>query len=176
MMIQRITLLAGIVTLVTGCSSGSQHPDLDDFMEQARNAPAGEIEPLPTYAGYVKYNYSALALRSPFEAPSPVLDTDGSVAKESVKPDENRQKEFLESFNFSALDLVGFMSKDGRLWALINDGAGGIHRVTVGNYLGKNHGQIVALSSTAVEVVEIVPDGKGKWLERPRTLALNEQN
>lgn len=62
------------------------------------------------------------------------------------------------------------------MWSLINDGSGGIHRVTVGNYLGKNYGRITAISNAKVDVIEIVPDGKGNWVERPRTLGLNEKD
>ena len=55
------------------------------------------------------------------------------------------------------------------------DGEGGVHRVRVGNYLGKNHGKIVSATETSVEVIEIVPSGVGGWLERPRTIKLTEQ-
>jgi type IV pilus assembly protein PilP len=48
--------------------------------------------------------------------------------------------------------------------------------VKVGNYLGKNHGRIKMIDESRVEVVEIVPDGKGNWVERPRTLALREKD
>ena len=37
-------------------------------------------------------------------------------------------------------------------------------------------GRIVAISATQVEVVEIVPDGQGAWLERPRTIPLKEHS
>ena len=170
-----LTTLVFVLPL-TGCSFGRDHQDLYEFMEEARNAPQGEVEPLPTFSAYATFRYSALALRSPFEPPLPELaDSDGAV-KSSIKPDESRQKEYLEGINFASFSLVGSLEKDGRLWSLINDGDGGIHRVTVGNYLGKNHGRIVSNSPTRVEVVEIVPDGKGNWLERPRTLALSDKD
>jgi len=31
----------------------------------------------------------------------------------------------------------------------------------------------VSVSESRVEVVELVPDGQGAWLERPRSLSLN---
>jgi type IV pilus assembly protein PilP len=55
-------------------------------------------------------------------------------------------------------------------------GAGGVHRVKVGDYLGRNHGRIVGIDEAKVDVVEIVPDGEGGWLERPRSLALKERS
>lgn len=169
--------LLGTVILTTGCSIGGQHQDLYEFMEQAKNAPRGQVEPLPAIGGYKPYNYSSLSLRSPFEPPLKVAPGD-FAAKKTVKPDENRRKEYLEGFNFTSFLLVGSVQKDGTLWSLVQftneDGKLSIAKVTVGNYLGKNHGKIVASAPNRVEVIEIVPDGKGNWLERPRTLALVE--
>ena len=54
-------------------------------------------------------------------------------------------------------------------------GAGGVHRVKVGDYLGRNHGRIVSVDEAKIDVVEIVPDGEGGWLERPRSLTLKER-
>ena len=54
---------------VAGCSSDRQHSDLDKKMSDARTRPQGVIEPLPEYPAAERFNYSALALRSPFEAP-----------------------------------------------------------------------------------------------------------
>ncbi|MCV6603919.1 MAG: pilus assembly protein PilP, partial [Porticoccaceae bacterium] len=55
---------------------------------------------------------------------------------------------------------------------LLDDGTGTIHRVKVDNYVGKNHGRITSISQDKVQVIEIVSDGKGGWLEKPRTLSL----
>jgi len=93
-----------------------------------------------------------------------------------VKPDLNREKEYLEEFNIAGLSMVGTLERSGVLWALVDDGDGGIHRVAQGNYLGKNHGVIVAASSRQIEVVEIVPDGVGGWVERPQVLQIVEKD
>ena len=65
------TALVALVFLVTlaGCSNDRQHGDLDKKMSDARTRPQGVIEPLPEYPAAERFNYSALALRSPFEAP-----------------------------------------------------------------------------------------------------------
>jgi type IV pilus assembly protein PilP len=49
-----------------------------------------------------------------------------------------------------------------------------VHRVIVGNYLGTNDGKITAISTSKIDVREIVPDGLGGYIERPAALALNE--
>jgi len=70
--------------------------------------------------------------------------------------------------------MVGTLANGGGRYALIK-GGDGVHRVKIGDYLGRNHGRIVEISDAGVDVVEIVPDGEGGWLERPRSLTLKER-
>lgn len=162
-----------LVLLAGGCGGTDDHTDLRAFIEHTQSQSVDDIEPLPVFATYSHFAYSAMALRSPFEPPFSIDELAGAT-RSSVEPDEDRRKELLESFNFTALTLRGSLrGSDGVVWALIGDGGGGIHRVTVGHYLGRNHGRIVAVRESRVEVIEIVPDGQGGWLERPRTLTLN---
>lgn len=71
--------------------------------------------------------------------------------------------------------MVGTLSKAGNIWGLVNDGEGRIHRVSVGDYLGKNYGKIVSIDQSEMKIQETVPDGKGDWINRPRTLAIDEE-
>jgi type IV pilus assembly protein PilP len=50
-----------------------------------------------------------------------------------------------------------------------------VHRVRVGNYLGQSDGRIVAIREDGLEIVELIPDGSGGWLERPARLALDNE-
>lgn len=173
MNLRRHLAITGAALLLSACSGGGNQ-DLYQYMNEVQARPAGEIEPVPVFPPYQPFRYTAAAMRSPFDAPLLSMSPDGSYGRTAVEPDESRRKEYLESVNFAALSMVGTITKDGVIWALINDGQGSIHRVTVGNYLGKNHGRIVALNKQQVDVKEIVPDGKNGWVERPRTLALKE--
>lgn len=167
---------AGIVmlTVLSGCSGNNQQ-DLEDFIQETKRRPKKQVEPLPTFPPYESFTYSASQLRNPFE--QPVAELKDMVAKGTdVKPpDPDRPKELLESYNFDQLTMVGHIQKGGVFWALINDGEGYVHRVTKGNYLGKNYGRVVAASPTQVDVVEIVTDGLDGWVERPRVLKLAEK-
>ena len=87
-----------------------------------------------------------------------------------VKPDEQRAKEYLEQFNISAMVMVGTIVKDGGMWGLIDDGTGNVHRIQVGNYLGRNHGKINYIDNSRVDIREIVPNGDAGWIERPKIL------
>ena len=91
-----------------------------------------------------------------------------------IKPDDNRAKEFLEQYTFDSLRMVGGLARAGVDWVLVRDPDGGIHRVTLGNFLGRNHGKIVEMAETYVAVIEIVSDGtENGWVERPRTIKLD---
>lgn len=174
--INLVAVIVGIAVM-SGCAGDGQHEDLQRFMTDVKARPSGEIEPLPTFRSYKTFSYGAVAMRSPFEPPLTLAVGESIAGKDKVEaPNEARKKEYLEGFNFAALSMVGILSRGGQMWTLIDDGNGGIHRVTVGNYLGKNHGRITSVTNVKADVIETVPDGKGNWVERPRTLALNEKD
>ncbi|MBR9909828.1 MAG: pilus assembly protein PilP [Gammaproteobacteria bacterium] len=168
------TLLA-VALLLSACGGTSEHQDLLDYMEETKRRPAGQIEPLPPFVPYKSFVYSAMAMRSPFDPPVDDIEMLVRGKQTDVKPDLNREKEFLESFNIASLRMVGTLERGGTLWALINDGVGGIHRVKQGNYIGKNHGRIVATSPLQIEIIEIVPNGTDGWVERPQILQIAEK-
>lgn len=171
---RRWGLILPLAGLLAGCSGDREFHDLQQFMANARAKPGGKIEPIPTFPPHEVFKYGAMALRSPFDAPATAKAE--RVSGTSVPaPDESRAREVLENYNFAALSMVGTLNRGDTLWSLIDDGAGQIHRVTVGNYLGKNHGRIAKVSDDRVDVIEIIPDGEGGWVERPRTLSLQEK-
>ena len=112
-------------------------------------------------------------MRAPFDRPIVVLNPLDLSPQNSVKPDSNRSKEYLEAFSVESLTMVGTLEKDGEFFALVNDELGSVHYVKEGNYLGKNHGKIVRATPTNIQIMEIISAGGG-WLERPRTLELRE--
>src|SRR5690606_37263805 len=113
---------------------------------------------------------------SPFDRPVDVAARIVGRTGEDVKPDFNREKEYLEGFDLGALRMVGTLEKGGVLWALVSEATGTVHPVREGNYVGKNHGKIVSTTETQIELLEIVSDGLDGWVERPRILALSEKD
>ncbi len=163
--------IAGLV--LSGCS-GRDFSDLDAFMDDKSTRPGGIIEPIPTFKAYEAFAYSATTLRSPFDRPIEVREISRLQAVSAIKPDETRPREFLEQFTFDSLLMVGTLERGGTNWSLLKDPAGGVHRVKVGNFLGRSHGKIVDMTDTYVTVVEIVSDGtKDGWVERPRSIKLS---
>ena len=153
---------------------GRDFSDLDAFMAEKRARPGGIIAPIPTFKAYEAFAYSATTLRSPFDRPIEVREIAQLQAISAIKPDDNRAKEFLEQFTFDSLRMVGTLERGESNWTLIKDPEGGVHRVKVGNFLGRHHGKIVEMTDTYVAVVEIVSDGtQDGWVERPRTIKLS---
>lgn len=159
---------------LVGCDSGSDFADLQSFMEEVKAKPKGAIEPLPKFQAYEAFTYNAAALRSPFQPPIKIDLVQREKGSKEIKPDEARVKQFLEGFNIETFEMVGTLKNDAGSYALVK-GAGGVHRVRAGDYLGRNHGRVMTIDESKIEVMEIVPDGEGGWLERPRTLPLKER-
>jgi len=169
-------ILLGLSFLVVaGCSGGGDFSDLQAYMDEIRARPKGEIDPLPKFQPYESFSYSAAVLRSPFQPPVKLEVADRQKGSKDIKPDETRTKQFLEGFNIETFVMVGTLANDSGAFALVN-GAEGVHRVRVGDYLGRNHGRILAIEESKIDVIEIVPDGEGGWLERPRSLTLKERS
>ncbi|WP_082768027.1 pilus assembly protein PilP [Ectopseudomonas composti] len=171
----RFLLLSFFLVLLQGCGGEGNFSDLQAFMAEVKARPKGSIEPLPKFQPYEAFSYNASSLRSPFQPPIKVETVSRPKGSKEIKPDEQRVREFLEGFNIESFEMVGTLSNGAGTYALVS-GAGGVHRVKVGDYLGRNHGRIVAVDTAAIEVVEIVPDGDGGWLERPRSLVLKERS
>lgn len=165
--------ICACMVLMSGCNGGD-FSDLQVFMSEVRARPQGTIEPLPKFQPYEAFTYAAAALRSPFQPPIKVELSQRPKGSQDVKPDETRVKQFLEGFNIEAFEMVGTLAKDGGVYGLVR-GAGGVHRVRVGDYLGRNHGRILSVDEAQINVIEIVPDGEGGWLERPRSITLKER-
>ena len=161
---------------LSGCS-GSNTQDLQRFVEDVRNRQPSKIEPLPEFKPYETFLYQASDLRSPFDPGAPgqaeqVLT--GTASNSAIHPDANRQREALEEFPLDTLRMVGTLSQKGQSWGLVLANDGTIHRVQPGNYLGQSHGKIRRITEFEIDVLEIVPDGLGGWMERPASLALSE--
>jgi len=162
-----------LVSFLLGCSSGQQRfEDLEEFMRDVQDRPQRPPEPLPEFKAYEPFAYSAAGKRSPFEPP--VEQRRRPEGMPDVQPDSNRTKQFLEQFSLNDLRMVGTLQRDVEVYALIRDASGGVHRVTTGDYLGPNHGEIQDIAESGIELEEIVPDGIGGWLQRSRVIALQQ--
>jgi type IV pilus assembly protein PilP len=172
-MVRNALVVAAVASLV-GCGTPSSYDDLRGFVDDTLSKPRGRIEPIPVFKPYESFNYSAAGLRSPFELPVIIEESvDLQDRSPDLKPDLNRSKEYLEQFGFSELAMVGTLKLlDGDLWALVRGGDGSVVKIKEGNHLGQNYGRVISVSEYRMNVIEIVPNGMGGWIERPRTMVL----
>ena len=166
----KVGLLAG---LLNGCSGGDQFADIRSFISEVENRPKGSIAPLPEFEAYQAFTYGAANQRSPFE-PEIIQPpkTEEQKRNAGIEPPKNHVKQYLERFPLSALAMVGTLEKDNSTFGLIEDSNGGVHRVQVGDFMGDQWGQIERIEEARIDLSEIVADGAGGWLRRPRSIEL----
>lgn len=167
----RILMSTVFLALMAGCTPSTDFSDIESFMDEVDARPRGRIEPLPAMETIPPFSYMAGNKRSPFEPPV-VLKRVERQSGPQVQPDFNRVKQYLEQFTIGQLSMVGTLAQNQQMFALVEDGQGSVHRVQVGDYMGTDHGKILSVGETSIELIEIVPDGSGGWVERERTVAL----
>ena len=103
-----------------------------------------------------------------------IPDDSRGNAPSLVQPPANHERAYLEQFNIASLSLVGSLEIGSAYYGLIKDQDGLIHQVGVGDYIGTQWGRIERIEEAHVELVEIVSNGGGGWLRRPRTIEMNQ--
>ena len=164
-----ISLLA-----VAGCGASDDLSDLEDFMEEVRVQPVAQAHPLPPLEEPETFTYRALGRRSPFDP----LPGSGAVepgrAGASVATDLNRSRPYLERYPVARISMVGTLARGAVRFGLVRVDRAAVYRVEVGDYLGEERGRIRSIEPLAMQLLEIVPDGAGDWVERPRTISLEQ--
>jgi len=154
--------------LLAGCSSADD--ELNRFIEETKHEPGGRVEPLPEIKPYETYVYADSEMRSPFMPSAP----GAGAGLAGVRPDQKRNREFLEQFSLDTLKMVGTLRLGGSMFGLVQTKDGLVHRVAVGEHMGQAEGKITDITPSKISLVEIVPDSLGGYMERPAALALNE--
>ena len=166
-------VLAVFLTLV-GCGGGDHLADVRGFMKDVTARPVPSIKPLPEFKPYEAFKYGSANQRSPFQPPMVIPDDSRGNAPSLVQPPTNHERTYLEQFNIASLSLVGSLEIGSTYYGLIRDQDGLIHQVGVGDYIGTQWGRIERIEEAHLELVEIVSNGGGGWLRRPRTIEMNQ--
>ncbi|HEU4991724.1 MAG TPA: pilus assembly protein PilP [Luteimonas sp.] len=162
------------VALLAGCARGvtstpGDAPNLQRWVAEVKKRPAPALEPLPVMQQFETFEYAAQSLRDPFS--NAFTDDSGGAGP---RPDPNRRKQPLENFPLDSLDMVGTIGKGASLVALVRAPDKVTYRVRPGMYLGQSDGRVTSVTDDRIELVELVPDGAGGWLERPAAISLDE--
>lgn len=167
----RAVVLACIALAATACSKGTS--DLEARIAEIKSRKGAALEPLPVMRTFETFEYAAQSLRDPF---SPSVDTESdTTAQQGPRPDVNRPRDPLESFPLDALDMVGTLGLGADVTGLIKDPDGVIHQVRPDNYMGQNFGRITAIQEDHIDLVELIPNGVGGWIERQASIALDNE-
>ena len=174
-----------VIGIAVGCVNRDKS-DLDNYVAEVLQRPGGQIEPLPPIRPYQRYLYQSAEakLRDPFQtflnkAPDQEVALEhrnDAVQQRYADEISAHNREELEGFELDSLRMVGTLQNNDELWGIIQDNAGTVHRVQIGNYLGRNYGKILNIQEERIELREVTKDPDGRWEERQASLALNEKD
>ncbi|MFN3704155.1 pilus assembly protein PilP [Thermomonas sp.] len=169
-LMRRLPGLAMVVVLcglLSACGDG--RGDLEKWVAEVKAKPAPPLEPLPVMQQFETFEYTAQNMRDPFDQAF-----SGEGAGSGPRPDPGRRKQTLEMFALDSLKMVGTLGSGKNLVALVMAPDKVTYRVQPGVYMGQSDGRVTAVYEDRIELVELVPDGAGGWLERPAKLALED--
>lgn len=176
--ITKLTVILGLVVGAQGCIWVEDTADLRAFVADRSSRPVGQIPPLPEFKPYEAFVYEGSSLRNPFRAMVIEVAAEPEIVSD-VFPDLDRIKDYLESYAVDQLAMVGTITSPinaDQFFALVRDPLGEVHRVQVGDFLGLDNGQVISLDDRRIELSEIVSNGRGGWMKRPRFITLPESD
>lgn len=157
-------MLILFITMLSACSSSED--DLSRYIFSIKSRPSRPIEPIPEFKPLQKFKYPEHDnRRSPFKP----VRIENQI--DIFAPDTKRQRQPLESFPLDALKFVGILKQGNSVWGLILQPGGLVTRVKVGDYMGKNYGQVIGVQDKAIILEERVSSG-GHWDKRKVTFDL----
>lgn len=164
----RAALVLLVLASVAGCS---QQDSPQQWVAREKAKKGAPLTPLPVLKTFEVFIYKDQDLRDPF---GPGLDEQNEANASGPHPDQNRPREALESYPLDGLKMSGTLGLAKSMEGLVRDPDGVVHRVHVGNYLGQNYGRIISINEDRIDLVELVTNGSGGWMERQASIALGD--
>lgn len=168
----RIAMVFAALGMTFGLAACSGQGDLHEWVAQVKARKGAPLPALPVVKTFETFIYQDQDRRDPFEPAPPEAN---AQTASGPHPDQNRPREPLEAFPLDSLKMVGTIGAKGGIEALVKDPQGVIHQVHVGDYMGQNYGHVTQVTSSEVDVVELVPNGSGGWMERDASVALGDK-
>lgn len=167
--IKKLINICFYLLILTGLSAcGGGQDDLNKYVFNVKKRKGTPVEPIPEVKMPRQFNYPEnVKRRSPF---IPLREEKKSDVDVNA-PDQTRPKQPLENFELDSLKFVGTLDDSRARWGLIQASNGRIFRVKVGDYMGKNFGQIIKLTDDELKLEETIK-AAGKWEKKILTLKL----
>ncbi len=162
----RVIAITVLCAALAACAGGNS--DLQKWVAEVKARPAPALDPLPVMQQFETFEYAAQNLRDPFS------EEFNGVNSSGPRPDPGRRKQTLEQFPLDSLDMVGTLGRGPGMVALVMAPDKVTYRVHPSVYMGQSDGRVTAVYEDRIEMIELVPDGAGGWLERPATIALED--
>jgi type IV pilus assembly protein PilP len=161
--------------LLLAACGGEEQGELKQELAAMTKDLRGRVDPLPQVKSYEPVPYKGESMVDPF-VPSRIVVAQAAIGGGGgggVQPDLNRPKEPLEAFPLEALQMVGTLSQNRDMYALVRAGAN-LFRVKKGNYMGQNFGVITGIEEGQISLKEVVQDSGGDWVERSTAVQMVE--
>jgi type IV pilus assembly protein PilP len=169
--VARLLLMLAAALVLSGCTRGMS--DLRDWVAQEKAKKGAPIPPLPVIKTFETFQYADQEKRDPFSPSTAELQP--TTATSGPRPDEDRPKQPLEMFALDSLKMVGTVGTGAAMEALVKDPGGVIHRVHRNEYMGQNYGRVTAIAEDHIDLVELVSNGNGGWMERSASIGLGDK-
>ena len=160
-------------TALLGACGGEEQSELRQELAAMTKDLRGKVDPLPQVKSFEPVPYKGESMVDPF-VPGRIVVTQaaaGGGGGGGVQPDLNRPKEPLEAFPMEAIQMVGTLTQNKDMFALVKAGAN-LFRVKKGNYMGPNFGVITGIDDGQISIKEVVQDSGGDWVERSTSLQM----
>lgn len=167
----RLLLILLALGAMAGCTKGTA--DLHQWVAKQKTKKGAPMPPLPVIKTFETFIYKDQDKRDPFSVP--VSDQQKQAIANGPHPDQNRPRQALEAFALDSLKMVGSIGDGDDMVALIQDPNHKIHLIHVNQYMGQNYGRVTDIEGSHVDLVELVPNGNGGWMERKASIALSTQ-
>lgn len=147
-------LVVLIVTLFLAACHDDGKTRLQDYVTKVRVEPVQSITALPMFTMSQSISYSGMNHRSPF-----MQQEMYNINMSGVQ----RKKEPLERYALHTLKMVGTLTQNNCLWAIIATPDNTIHAVTIGNYMGLHLGRVIKVFTDKLQVVELLQE-EANWI------------
>jgi len=150
--------------------------DLKAFVLNAKSSSYPINDEVPALKKIDAIAFAGKEERNPFsEAKAEVAASTKSDLKTCPQPNFKRSKQALELYSTDNLEMRGTLFIDEQLWALVQVPSGELHKVKTGYYLGLNHGKVLNITKTQIQLLELASDSDGCWKERTTQITLQSQ-
>lgn len=156
-----------------GCSD-PLNQDIEDFIRQTHVNAAVSATMLPPAPDFIPLEFVDTARRDPFvlsEAATSTLPE----ANNCWQPTAGTVDHLFVQHELEALHFKGVIGDKHEYWALMQTPDKFVHRVQVGQILGRNFGRVEDINDKEIAITEYLPDGLGCWEHRQVKLALVTQ-